>query len=660
MDERKKTEARKLVPAVGSTSKVSNKPVQLFPSFASINVHEIQKKLRARLPNEAVCSKIPEVMKNVQGEGSIATKETPMYPNELEEPEQVKSFQVGYTRFGNNLRLITENRKEVTAEKNKYLLHVEGNDGCPTSEKTTAKENNTKVIKKVQGEGSIARKETPMYPNESEEPEQVKSFEGGNTRFGNNLRVTAEKEKYLLHVERNDGCPTSEKTTAKEKNTKAKLTTKTSGSGAKSYCMANNDQVIGEQREEPCNVISTDAHDILVMLDQISGDEDDENCEEEDYLVKQNQEYIFPTPEEVENSVEPYVGMTFDSLQEAHRYVNVHGLINGYAVHKGSNYKQKRIQLQCNKSGKQKDIDTAQRKRRRNTIMKTNCKMTVTVKLIKDRWEITSVQCDHNHPLVSTPSLTKFFINHKIMSEEEKTFSKILQGARIPPRKIMAIFRELKGSFKQISWTTKNLDNLQQKEKRRSDNTDIENTLKYLNKFQMEHPGFYYTMKTDKDNTVQSIFWTDARSRMDYELYGDFVSFDTTFSTNRYNMPFAPIVGINGNGNNILFGCALLENQKADTFGWLFKAFLEVMNGKKPALIMTDQDSAMRSSIKEILPGTLHRLCVWHIWRNIVKHCSFLFSQKKGMEKELKDLIYDTLSIQEFEEGSKNLMAVSI
>uniref|UniRef100_A0A0A8YT92 MULE transposase domain-containing protein n=1 Tax=Arundo donax TaxID=35708 RepID=A0A0A8YT92_ARUDO len=57
---------------------------------------------------------------------------------------------------------------------------------------------------------------------------------------------------------------------------------------------------------------------------------------------------------------------------------------------------------------------------------------------------------------------------------------------------------------------------------------------------------------------VRSIFWTDARSQLDYSLFGDFISFDTTYSTNKYNMPFAPLIGINGHSRNIVFGWALL------------------------------------------------------------------------------------------------------
>ena len=64
--------------------------------------------------------------------------------------------------------------------------------------------------------------------------------------------------------------------------------------------------------------------------------------------------------------------------------------------------------------------------------------------------------------------------------------------------------------------------------------------------------------------------------------------------TNRYNLPFAPIVGISGHGHTLIFGCAFISDKTTDTFKWLFEAFLESMGGKHPKTIITDQDQAMR------------------------------------------------------------------
>ena len=91
--------------------------------------------------------------------------------------------------------------------------------------------------------------------------------------------------------------------------------------------------------------------------------------------------------------------------------------------------------------------------------------MKVIVKLINEQWVFTKVDTVHNHNVVSSPSLTKFFLNHKRMTDDEKAFSKILQDARIKPMKIMTIFRELKGSFKNVFFQCKELGQLEAERK---------------------------------------------------------------------------------------------------------------------------------------------------------------------------------------------------
>ena len=88
---------------------------------------------------------------------------------------------------------------------------------------------------------------------------------------------------------------------------------------------------------------------------------------------------------------------------------------------------------------------------------------------------------------------------------------------------------------------------------------------------------------------MTNIFWADARSILDYHYFGDVVCFDTTFKTNSYGRPFAPFVGVNHHKQTVVFGAALLYDETADTFEWLFETFKRTMSGKEPKTILTDQ-----------------------------------------------------------------------
>jgi hypothetical protein len=152
--------------------------------------------------------------------------------------------------------------------------------------------------------------------------------------------------------------------------------------------------------------------------------------------------------------------MHFASLDEAVRFVNVYGKISGFSVIKGRNYKSTKITLQCNRSRKTRVKFAVGRKRKRNFIEKTECQMHVRVKLDEGRWKITASDLQHNHDLAPSPSLTKFFLSHRNMSEEEVMLSRLLQEIRVKPQRIMTVFKRMKGSFGNITFGKKKMDNL--------------------------------------------------------------------------------------------------------------------------------------------------------------------------------------------------------
>ena len=47
------------------------------------------------------------------------------------------------------------------------------------------------------------------------------------------------------------------------------------------------------------------------------------------------------------------------------------------------------------------------------------------------------------------------------------------------------------------------------------------------------------------------------------------VTFDTTYLTKKYDMPFVSFVGVNHHGQHVLLGCALLSSEDTESFVWL-------------------------------------------------------------------------------------------
>jgi len=174
--------------------------------------------------------------------------------------------------------------------------------------------------------------------------------------------------------------------------------------------------------------------------------------------------------------------------------------------------------------------------------------------------------------------------------------------------------------------------------------------LDYFKELEDQDAEFFYKIKLDEDNRVECLFWVDGAARRAYiELYNDLVSFDATYMTNMYDMPFAPFIGINKHGQSFMLGCGFIRDEKTPSYVWLFETFLEAMQGKAPVSIITDQDGAMRCAIAQIFPNTNHRNCRWHIMDKFTGTIGPILDKDEKLEDDFKECMNYTVSPDEFE-----------
>ncbi|XP_047978400.1 protein FAR1-RELATED SEQUENCE 5-like [Salvia hispanica] len=119
---------------------------------------------------------------------------------------------------------------------------------------------------------------------------------------------------------------------------------------------------------------------------------------------------------------------------------------------------------------------------------------------------------------------------------------------------------------------------------------------------------------------------------------------------NQYCMIFTPFTGKDNHGKPVTFAAGLVCNEKTGAFGWLFKYFVECM-GVAPKMIVTDQDLGMRSGIQEVLVGTRHRWCMWHIMHKLASKVPGRLLRDEDFKKEFNAYVWsDLLEPDEFEE----------
>jgi hypothetical protein len=96
-------------------------------------------------------------------------------------------------------------------------------------------------------------------------------------------------------------------------------------------------------------------------------------------------------------------------------------------------------------------------------------------------------------------------------------------------------------------------------------------------------------------------------SGKNYKHFGRVVSFDSTYTTNQYDMIFAPFTGVNHHLQSVFFGAAFVLNEKEESYEWLFR---EAMGGETPGLIITDETRSIKNAINIVFLGIIHRLCI--------------------------------------------------
>ncbi|KAL4327861.1 hypothetical protein AHAS_Ahas13G0142400 [Arachis hypogaea] len=127
------------------------------------------------------------------------------------------------------------------------------------------------------------------------------------------------------------------------------------------------------------------------------------------------------------------------------------------------------------------------------------------------------------------------------------------------------------------------------------------------------NPNFFFEIDVDDNHSLRNVFWADAMCRAAWECFGDVVTFDTTYKTNRYDMPF---------------GSFCME--------------------KAPICVITDQCLQMRFALKTTLPNTRHKWCIWHILKKI-SHKLVGYRRCDQLNTCMKRIVFESKSNDSFE-----------
>uniref|UniRef100_A0A453P219 Protein FAR1-RELATED SEQUENCE n=2 Tax=Triticinae TaxID=1648030 RepID=A0A453P219_AEGTS len=344
----------------------------------------------------------------------------------------------------------------------------------------------------------------------------------------------------------------------------------------------------------------------------------------------------------------PEVGMVFNNHMEVNRFYRRYARRVGFGVSvRRSSFSQEGtclyLELMCCKGGRPR-YEPKFRKRASST---TNCPARIRVKLWGDKLlHVELANLDHNHPV--SPAMARFLNSYKQLSGPAKRRLRmggpgampVEEPSKMPVDKLGALEELLFGESKNHKFVERGRLKLQP--------GDSEALRLFFTRMQAKNANFFNVIDLDDEGCVRNVFWADAWSRAMYEYYNDAITLDTSYVVSKHDMPLVTFLGVNHHGQSVLLGCGLLSDETAETYTWLFKAWVACMSGNLPKAIITDQCRGIQSAVAEVVPGVRHRICLHQIMKKAADQLSGL-SEYKAISKALQKAAYDSLTVDEFE-----------
>lgn len=247
----------------------------------------------------------------------------------------------------------------------------------------------------------------------------------------------------------------------------------------------------------------------------------------------------------------PKKGMTFTSMDEVKQYYKKYADQVGFGIFTRTSIKRedgkiRYLVLACSREGKRSTKPT--KSIRNCPSIKQKCDAKITVSLCEDgQWQIKFAIIDHNHAV--SPTKSRFFRSHKHLDMHVKRTLELNDAAGVRTNKAFHTLVVEAGSHENLTFCERDCRNYIQKVRRVIGKDGDGHALHaYFLRMQEQNDKFFYLIDLDETMRVRNVFWADARSRAAYEYFGDVITFDTTYLTNQYEMPFAAFVHVNHHG----------------------------------------------------------------------------------------------------------------
>ncbi|KAG6572224.1 putative protein FAR1-RELATED SEQUENCE 10, partial [Cucurbita argyrosperma subsp. sororia] len=329
----------------------------------------------------------------------------------------------------------------------------------------------------------------------------------------------------------------------------------------------------------------------------------------------------------------PYVGQIFKSDEDAFEYYSNFARKNGFSIRKARSTESQNLGVYrrdfvCYRSGynqPRKKANVEHPRERKSVRCGCDAKLYLTKEIVDgvSQWYVSQFSNVHNHELLEDDQVRLLPAYRKIQEADQERIL-LLSKAGFPVNRILKVLELEKGVQPgQLPFIEKDVRNFVRtckktveendallNEKRENELLELLEICKAMAKRDTE---FVFDYTRDENGKVENLSWAYGDPIHAYSVFGDVVSFDTSYRSLTYGLLLGVWFGMSNHGKAIIFGCVLLQEENSHSFSWALQKFVQFMRGKHPRTILTDIDSGLRDAISRELPNTKHVVCIWHI-----------------------------------------------
>ncbi|XP_057791126.1 protein FAR1-RELATED SEQUENCE 5-like [Salvia miltiorrhiza] len=356
----------------------------------------------------------------------------------------------------------------------------------------------------------------------------------------------------------------------------------------------------------------------------------------------------------------PFEEQIFD-LQQAEKlyedYAKVYGFISRKAtINRADDGSISTRYMLCNREGAPNHGDSlilvegnGENRKRKRTSFKVGCKALIIFKAMSyGCFRVGTFIEGHNHKMVSETS-RHFMSSNRQVHEVHQYFIHAGIRANIGPTKTFCIFKEIVRDYDKVGCTSIDFKNYGRDLKVYVASSDAHMLLETFKDRKELCDGFQYFYDVDEENQLSRLLWTDKQAVINLKNFGEAVSFDATYNTNkfkffivliRYKMIFTQFTGRDNHGKCVSFGAAIISHEDMDSYAWVFSKFTECVRNA-PRVFMTDQDPGLKKAVALVWPETHHRFCMWHITMKVVEKLPFNFRDDSDFKSKWFSSLYE-------------------